>query len=112
MRNYKIKGDIVMPHSLKEKLETVLELVNNVMINPDIDIEYCVPETEISENSNVTGDPYIQVKYQANVTHTVEQKIPLKRQYLKQEPQDIANLVTFYIEQFIEQIDSVEYGAQ
>ena len=112
MINYRIVGDIVMKYTLKEKLETVVELVNNVMINPDIDIEYCVPETEVSENSNVTGDPYIHLKYQANVTHIVEQKIPLKRQYLQKEPEDIANLVTFYIEQFIEQIDSVEYGAQ
>ncbi len=44
--------------------------------------------------------------------HTMEQNIPIKHNYLKKTPEDIANLVTFYIEKFIEEIDSVEYGAQ
>ena len=48
----------------------------------------------------------------SNGTHKMEQNIPIKHNYLKKTPQDLANLITFYIEQFVEQIDSVEYGAQ
>ena len=92
-----------MEKELREKLEIVVELIDNVMVNPDIELEYHIPED---------GDAYIDMKYIANGTHVMNQKLPLKQRYLKKTPEDIANLVTFYIEQFIEQIDSVEHGAQ
>ncbi len=111
--SYIILGEIVMEKALKEKLEAVVELVNNVMINPDVEIEYCIPEVATTaETCDVSGDPYIHLKYAANGTHIMEQNIPIKNHYLAKTPEDIANLVTFYIEQFIEQIDSVENGAQ
>lgn len=101
-----------MEKALKEKLEQVVELVNNVMANPDVEIDYCIPEVATtSESCDVSGDPYIHLKYVANGTHTMEQNIPLKRD-LDKTPEDLANLVTFKIEQFIEEIDSVENGAQ
>ena len=43
MMSYIILGEIVMEKALKEKFEAVVELVNNVMVNPDIDLEYCIP---------------------------------------------------------------------
>lgn len=91
-----------MEKALKDKLETVIELVNNVMVNPDVEVEYCKPG----------GEPCIHLKYMAGGTHVMEQNIPIRHHYLEKTPEDIANLVTFYIEQFIEQIDSVENGAQ
>lgn len=111
--SYIILGEIVMEKALKEKLEAVVELVNKVMVNPDIDLEYCIPEVATtSETFGVSGDPYIHLKYTANGTHIMEQKLPIKDRYMNKTPEDIANLLTFYIEQFIEQIDSVENGAQ
>ena len=98
------KGSILGNDKLNEKLETTIDLINNVMANPDVDVEYCVPDAG--------GDPYIHLKYMAGGTHVMNQNIPLKRNYLEKTPQDLANLVTFYIERFIEQIDSVESGAQ
>jgi len=89
---------------LKEKLAEVSELVDKVMINPDIELEYHIPD--------VSDDPYISLQYNAGGTHIMNQKLPIKRHYLNKSPQDLANLITFYIEQFIEQIDSVEHGAQ
>jgi len=88
----------------QEKLEDVVDLLSKMLIDPNIELDYEIP--------NVSGDPYIVLTYVVNETHTQSQKIPIKKIYLKKEPQDIANLVTFYIEQFIEQIESVEYGAQ
>jgi len=98
------KGSTLGNDKLNEKLETTIDLINNVMANPDVDVEYCVPDAG--------GDPYIHLKYMAGGTHVMNQNIPLKRNYLEKTPQDLANLVTFYIERFIEQIDSVESGAQ
>jgi len=99
-----MRGEIVMENALVEKLETTVELINNVMVDPDVNVEFCIP--------GASGDPYIHLKYMANGTHIMEQNIPLKHHYLEKTPEDIANLVTFYIEQFIEQIDSVEHGGQ
>ena len=98
-----------MDKALKEKLEAVVELVNKVMVNPDIEVECCRTE---GATTSETGDPYIHLKYNANGTHIMEQNIPLKHHYINKTAEDIANLVTFYIEQFIEQINSVENGAQ
>lgn len=102
-----------MQSELKEKLENVVELIENAVSDPDIELTYCIPDVAMTaDNANVSGDPYIHLKYISNGTHTMEQNIPIKKNYLKKTPEDIANLVTFYIEQFVEQIDSVEYGAQ
>lgn len=102
-----------MEKALKDKLEKVVELINNTMVNPDVEIEYCIPEVNTTaETCDVSGDSYIHLKYNSAGTHIMEQNIPLKEHYLKKTAEDIANLVTFYIEQFIEQIDSVENGAQ
>ena len=96
-----------MNQALKEKLGTVVELVNNLMVDPDIDIEYCVPEVATTSDScNVEGDPYILVKYSEN--KYVERKIRLNDTYMKNSAEEIAKLVTFSIEQFKEEIDSVQ----
>jgi hypothetical protein len=98
-----------MTEALKEKLENIVALVNNVMVDPDIDIEYCIPEVATtSEKCDITGVPYIVVKYAAN--KYVERKIRLTDKYLNNTPEEIANLVTFSIEQFKSEIDSVEMG--
>jgi len=92
-----------MENALKEKLEAVVGLVSNVMVNPDIDLEYNISDAE---------NPYIRMKYMVHGEHKTERNIPIKSKYLDKTPEDIANLVTFYIEQFIEQINSVDSGAQ
>ncbi|PHQ88860.1 MAG: hypothetical protein COB42_07965 [Sulfurimonas sp.] len=94
-----------MQIELKEHLAKVVELVNNILVNPDINIDYFLPEESV-------GDPYILLKFITHGGHLEEQKIPIKRNYLKKTPQDLANLITFFVEQFIEQMDSLEHGAQ
>lgn len=102
-----------MHQDIQEKLEDVVDIIHRTMTNPDIDLTYHIPDVAMTvENDHLSSDPYIHLKYVANGTHTMEQNIPIKQNYLKKDAQDIANLVTFYIEQFVEQIDSVEYGAQ
>jgi len=97
----------------QEKLEDVVNLVSKMLVDPNIELDYEIPSVAMTgKNADVSGDPYIVLKYVVNETHTQNQKIPIKKIYLKKSSQDIANLVTFYIEQFIEEIESVEYGAQ
>jgi len=102
-----------MKQELIIKLEDVVDLVHKNMANPDVELSYHIPDVAMtSEDAKGSGDPYVELSYISNGTHTMKQRIPIKHHYMSKTPQDIANLVTFYIEQFIEQIDSVEYGAQ
>lgn len=98
-----------MTQELKEKLEKVVTLVDKLMIDPDIEIEYCIPEVATTSDScSVSGDPYISVKYDED--KYVERKIRLTDKYLDNSAEEIANLVTFSIEQFKAEIDSVQMG--
>jgi hypothetical protein len=103
-----------MQQELKTKLEKVIELVNNVLVDPDIDIDYYIPENieKIDMHDTHTLAPYVLLKYAINETHIQEQKILIKHNYLSKTPEDLANLITFFIEQFIEQISSVQTGPQ
>ena len=88
---------------LKEKLEKVVVLVNNARVDPDIDIEYCAPD--------VSGDPHILVTYVVGDYNKPTRKIPLRSTALRRStPEEIANQVTFSIEEFKGEIDSVEMG--
>jgi len=86
-----------MNKELTQKLEEVLKLVDNLMVDPDIDLEYVLPNG---------SDPYILVKYSED--KYVTRKIRLTEKYLNHTAQEISNLVTFSIEQFKEEIDSVQ----
>lgn len=100
-----------MEKALKEKLEAIVGLVNNVMVDPDIDIEYCIPEVATtSESCDISGIPYILVTYVVSEHTRPTRKIRLRDSYLQNTPEEIANLVTFSIEQFKTEIDSVEMG--
>ncbi len=104
-----------MEKELKEKLEKVVELVKNDMVDPDIQIEYCIPEVAVTEEACDTSKvnvPYILVKYVTEENDVHERIIKLRDYYLKKSPEDLANLITFFIEQFMEEIDSVEYGGE
>ena len=98
-----------MTTELKTKLEAIVENVNVLMVDPDIDIEYCIPEVATTTDScDVTGDPYLLVKYSEN--KYVERKIRLSDRYLQKSAEEVANLVTFSIEQFKLEIDGVQLG--
>ncbi len=85
----------------KEKLDKIVLLVDKAMVDPDIDIEYCTPESE---------DPYILVTYIVGEYNKPTRKIRLGTTALQNTPEEIANQVTFSIEEFKGEIDSVEMG--
>ncbi|HIP51154.1 MAG TPA: hypothetical protein EYG94_03615 [Campylobacterales bacterium] len=101
-----------METAVKVKLTKVVELVDKMLANPDIELDYFIPGVTMPENNESTDDPYILLTYILNQDHTQKQKIPIKKNYMSKTPEDIANLITFFVEQFTEQIESVENGAQ
>ena len=98
-----------MEQALKEKLQNIVELVNKLMVDADIDINYCIPDVAVtSDGCELGGVPYISVKYAGDAY--VERKIRLRDKYLHNSAEEIANLVTFSIEQFKEEVDSIPMG--
>ena len=98
-----------MEKEVKAKLEKVVELVSKAMVDPDIDIEYCIPEVaSTSETCDVSGDPYIMVKYEVSATIMKTRKIRLGRTALLNSAEEISNQVTFSIEEFKSEIEAGE----
>ena len=99
----------------KEKLQAVVELIDKVSINPDVTVDYFIPGVLVTvdaDGSGESGGPYVQFTYTLNNSDSHVQHVPLTHGYLEKEPQDLANLVTFSLQRFMEEIDSRQNGAQ
>ena len=104
-----------MLQAQKEKLQAVVELIDKVSINPDINVDYFIPGVLVTDGADGSGDsggPYVQFTYALNGIDPHVQHMPLTHGYLEKEAQDLANLITFSLERFMEEIDSRQYGAQ
>jgi len=93
-----------MEEQLKKKFEQLAEEVEKNMANPDVDLEVCFDES--------CGVPYLIVRYVVEEHSVHEKRIDIDKEYWEKDVKDLANFVTFQIEQFLEEIDSVEYGGE
>jgi len=93
-----------MEEQLKKKFEQLAEEVEKNMANPDVDLEVCFDES--------CGVPYLTVRYVVEEHSLHEKRIDIDEEYWEKDVKDLANFVTFQIEQFLEEIDSVEYGGE
>ena len=93
-----------MTPEIREKLERLSEKIQSNMANPDVDIDICFDDT--------CGVPYLTVKYVVEGHNLHEKRIDIDKEYWEKDVKDLANFVTFQIEQFLEEIDSVEYGGE
>lgn len=103
-----------MPVQQKEKLQTVIGLIDNISVDPDVTIEYFIPGVlvTVDAGSSESAGPYIQFTYSKGGSFPWVQRMPLKQNYLQKDPEDLVNFITFTLERFIEEVDSVENGAQ
>jgi len=99
----------------KEKLQAAVGIIDKIAVDPDVNIDYFIPGvlvTADADGSGEAGGPYVQFTYLMNGSDAHVQHMPLTHGYLEKTPQDLANLVTFSLERFMEEIDSRQYGAQ
>jgi hypothetical protein len=101
----------------KEKLQKVVEIIDNVGVNPDVMVDYFIPGVLVTEGADGSGDsggPYVQFTYASasDSSNPHVQHMPLTHGYLEKDAEDLANLITFSLERFMEEIDSRQYGAQ
>lgn len=97
----------------KEKLQKIVDIVDHMEVNPDINIEYFIPGVIVTAaGGDESSNPYIQFNYAVDGIDSHTQQVPLTRSNLEKTPEDLANLVTFSLEQFMGEVDSRQYGAQ
>ncbi len=93
-----------MEGAMKEKFERLAEEVQKNMANPDVDIDVCFDDA--------CGVPYLTVRYVVEGHSVHEKRIDIGEEYWEKDVKDLANFIAFQIEQFMEEIDSVEYGGE
>ena len=99
----------------QEKLQALVGLIDNLTVSPDVSVDYFIPGVLVTADTDGNGDvggPYIQFAYELDGQDAHVQHMPLTRSYLEKTPEDLANLFTFSLERFMEEIDSRQYGAQ
>ncbi len=100
-----------MGNDVQTKLQEVVKLLNHTMADPEIEIEYCIPGVDTTaDHCSIDSEPFILVKYFDVNNHTHERTIRLRQSLLNQEPEELANFVTFQIEEFKSGIDAGELG--
>ena len=96
---------------IEEKLRKVVALIDNATLDPDIDIDYFIPGIEITlKTYDEFEEPYILVTYVVGEYTKPTRKIHLGKTILQSTAEEITNQVTFSIEEFKSEIDSVEMG--
>lgn len=96
---------------MEEKFRALAEEVRKSMANPDIDMELCFP-SEADEGCELKKYPYLRVRYIVEEHDVYEKEIDIDPEYWEKDIKDLANFITFQIQQFMEEIDSVEYGGE
>lgn len=92
-----------------ERFNLLAEEIERNMANPDIDIELHFPEDYELETRRY---PYIKVRYITDEHNIHEKEIDIDPEYWEKDIKDLASFVAFQIQQFMEEIDSVEYGGE
>lgn len=96
---------------MEEKFKLLAEELNKAMANPDLDVELCFPQ-EAGEGCEPSAYPYLKVRYVVEGHDVYEKKIDIDPVYWEKDIKDLVNFVSFQIQQFMEEIDSVEYGGE
>jgi len=98
-----------------EKLKKVVELVNNVEVDPDVTVDYFIPGVVVTDNVQDVEDtsgPFVQFTYFVDGKDPHAQRVPLTLNDLEKSPKDLADYLTFSLETFMAEIESRQFGAQ
>ena len=96
---------------LKVRMEEIIALVNNTMIDLDVDVDYCIPEVETtSDNCDISGNPHILLTYAEDEYTTRTKKISLSKTALQSTLEDLTKHVILAIEEFKDEMDDIQMG--
>lgn len=96
---------------LKKRMEEIVALVNNTMIDLDINVEYCIPDVETrSDTCDVSSNSHILLTYSEDEYTTRMRKVSLGKTALQSTLEDLAKHVNLAIEEFKDEIDDIKMG--
>ncbi len=101
-----------MDKDTKEKFRKLAEELKVSVTNPDLEVDICFEGVEVAEGCDPRKFPYVRVRYITNEHDVHEKDIEISPDNWKKSVEELKDYVTFMIEQFMEEIDSVEYSGE
>ncbi|MDF1882539.1 hypothetical protein JHD49_01145 [Sulfurimonas sp. SAG-AH-194-C21] len=96
---------------LKSRMEAIVELVNDAIIDLDVDVDYCIPDVINGEGScDISNNAHILLTYSEDQYTTRTRKVSLGKTALQSSPEDLTQHVLQSIENFKEEADDIRMG--
>jgi len=95
----------------KNKMQNIISLVNDAIIDIDVDVDYCIPEAEIvSTSCDKLSDAHILLTYIEDEYTTRKRKVSLGNVALQSTPEDLTKHIVLAIEEFKDETDDIKMG--
>ncbi|HIC97113.1 MAG TPA: hypothetical protein EYP11_01775 [Aquificaceae bacterium] len=102
-----------MDEKTREKFGILAKELKSMMVSPDVDIEVCFRDIEQGEGCDPERKiPYVRVRYMTQESSVHEKDIEIAEDNWSKSVEELKDYITFMIGQFMEEIDSVEYGGE
>jgi len=101
-----------MDSEVREKLRKLAEELKTSVTDPDIEIDICFEGIEVAEGCEPGKFPYVRVRYRTNEHNVSTKDIEISPDNWKKDVDELKEYIVFLIEQFMEEIDSVEYSGE
>lgn len=96
---------------LKSRMQEIVELVNNAIIDLDVDVDYCIPDLITGDgNYDISNNAHILLTYSEDAYTTRTRKVSLGKTALQSSPEDLTQHVLQSIENFKEEADDIRMG--
>ncbi|MDF1880137.1 hypothetical protein JHD50_02270 [Sulfurimonas sp. MAG313] len=97
--------------ALSEKMQKIVTLVDNAIIDVEVDVEYCIPGLETTTGTcDVNNNAYILLTYSEDEYTTRTRKISLGKTALQSSLEDLTKHVVLAIEEFKDEMDDIKMG--
>ncbi len=101
-----------MDEAVKEKFRKLAQELKSSITNPDLDIDICFDGVEVSPGCEPGKFPYVRVRYTTNEHDVHTKDIEISPDNWRKDVSELKEYIVFMIEQFMEEIDSVEYSGE
>lgn len=96
---------------LKSRMEEIVKLVNDAMIDLEVEVDYCIPDILTdSASSDITNKAHILLTYSEDKYTTRTRKVSLGKTALQSSPADLTQHILQAIESFKEEADDIRMG--
>ncbi|MDF1877254.1 hypothetical protein JHD47_05430 [Sulfurimonas sp. SAG-AH-194-L11] len=96
---------------LKSRMEKIVELVNDAMIDLEVEVNYCIPDVITEEGScDISNNPHILLTYSEDQYTTRTRKVSLGKTAMQSSPEDLTQHILQSIENFKEEADDIRMG--